>query len=344
MPLAASPRPVTLSLRYELSGEQNALSRKIIENFDNGTDTLVYAVCGAGKTELTYGVIAEAVSKGLRVGFALPRRDVVIELYWRIKDAFPNNSVVAVYGQHTSALEGDIIILTTHQLFRYPNYFDLLVMDEIDAFPFKGNDVLIAMYKKSLKGHCVMMSATPSKDILNEFKKPGHSILELRTRFHKKEIPVPKFIFIPKMFQPFFIIKKLREYKRIRKPCFVFAPTIEKCENLYSLVKLFVRGGAAVHSKKKDRDTLVSKFKKGELVYLITTSILERGITVKDLQVIIYQSDDEKIYDSSTLIQTAGRAGRKIDAPTGDVFFLGESKTYAITQCIDEIKFCNSYL
>ena len=126
-----APRTVKLDLKYTLSKEQTALSDKVVENFKNGIDTLVYAVCGSGKTEISYGVIAYAMSRGMNVAFALPRRDVVIELFMRLREAFPGNKIVAVYGQHTSRLEGDCVILTTHQLYRYPHYFDLIVMDEI---------------------------------------------------------------------------------------------------------------------------------------------------------------------------------------------------------------------
>ena len=344
MPESPGPRPVRLSLHYELSGEQKALSQRIVENFQNGTDTLVYAVCGAGKTELSYGVIAYAVSKGMNVGFAVPRRDVAIELYWRIKEAFSSNKVVVVYGQHTSCLTGDIVILTTHQLYRYPNCFDLLVMDEIDAFPFKGNDVLISMFRKSLRGHCVMMSATPSDEIKKEFSKKGREILELRTRFHKHEIPVPQFKGMPRIAQYPFIIVKLLKYRKEKKPCLVFAPTISKAEELYSVIGKVVNKGGCVHSKKEDRPELIESFKKRKLDYLITTSVLERGVTIKDLQVIVSYADESRIYDSAALIQIAGRAGRKSDAPTGDVLFLGVKENEEIQKSIDEIKYCNTFL
>ena len=49
------PKKAPLSLAYKLSEEQSNLSRKIVENFVNGIDTLVYAVCGSGKTEISYG-------------------------------------------------------------------------------------------------------------------------------------------------------------------------------------------------------------------------------------------------------------------------------------------------
>ena len=102
----------------------------------------VFRVFGAGKTELVYKVIFYALSHKQTVAFAIPRRDVVIELFPRIKNAFPNSKVVTVYGGHTGSLTGDIVLLTTHQLYRYEKYFDLIIIDEIDAFPFKDNFVL----------------------------------------------------------------------------------------------------------------------------------------------------------------------------------------------------------
>jgi competence protein ComFA len=342
--LPSSPKTVELNLHYDLSPSQKLLSEKIVSNYLRGVDTLVYAVCGAGKTELSYGVMKRALSLGHQVGFALPRRDVVIELYWRVKEAFPKNKVVAVYGEHSNILEGDIIILTTHQLYRYPQYFDLLIMDEIDAFPFKGNDLLIAMYRASLRGHCVMMSATPSKEILSEFHKAGHDIVELRTRFHHHPIPVPKIVIRPKPLQILYILKKLKGYHAENKPCFVFAPTIAECEELYSLISPFAKGGNYVNSKRQGREEIISDFKKEKYAYLVTTSVLERGVTIRNLQVIVSGADDQKIYGSSTLIQIAGRAGRKMDAPDGEVTFLANKSTEEMNHAIREIEFCNTFL
>lgn len=227
------PINVVLDLKYRLSPEQERLSQAIIFNFKSGIDTLVYAVCGSGKTEISYGVLSYAMSRGMTVGFALPRRDVVIELYARLKKSFPHNKIVAVYGQHSSLLVGDCVILTTHQIYRYPNYFDLLVLDEIDAFPFKGNTTLINMFRRSLRGHCVMMSATPSKEIIEEFSKPGHDIVSLRTRFHKKPIPVPRARMAIGPLKYLVLISKLRQFKKEGKPCFVFVPSVALSRRLF---------------------------------------------------------------------------------------------------------------
>ena len=338
-----APKNVRLALRYPLSKDQKELSDKVIANFHDGIDTLVHAVCGSGKTEISYGIIAECMAKGMHVGFALPRRDVVIELYYRMKEAFPDNRIVCVFGGHHRRLEGDLILLTTHQLYRYPHYFDLLVMDEIDAFPFKGNELLIAMYRRSLRGHCVMMSATPSSNVLKDFHGEGKMTLELHTRFHKKPIPVPKVV---KKFGPLkyaYLIQKLKQYQKEKKPCFVFVPTVEKSEALFRAISPFVKGGNYVSSQRENRPGIIEAFKKGKYRFLITTAVLERGVTVKGIQVIIFGAD-QAIYDSAALIQISGRVGRKIGAETGDVIFLCDKETKAMQKAIREIKYSNTFL
>lgn len=337
------PLKVVFSLPYSLSEEQESLSRRIVHNFQHGIDTLVYAVCGSGKTEISYGVIAYAMERGMSVGFALPRRDVVIELYERLASAFPKNRIVAVYGGHSDVLAGDCLILTTHQLYRYPKYFDLLVMDEIDAFPFKGSDVLLAMFYRALKGHCLMMSATPSKKVVSLFKTKGHEMLTLHTRFHKHPIPVPRIKIMHNPAKTLYLIRKLREYRKAKKQCFVFVPTIDLCDSLYLKVALFVPNGNYVSSKREGRANIINCFKKGKYAYLITTAVLERGITVKNLQVIVYDAHSS-IYDAASLIQIAGRAGRKFDAPTGEVIFIADKETHGMDAAKKEIEYCNSFL
>ena len=103
------------------------------------------------------------------------------------------------------------------------------------------------------------------------------------------------------------------------------------------MIKILVKNGTFVHSKCKVRTQKIKKFKNGEYDYLVTTAVLERGVTFKDLQVIIYDADSE-IYDSQALIQISGRVGRKIDAPEGEVIFLVNKRTDQITQAITTIE------
>lgn len=189
-----------------------------------------------------------------------------------------------------------------------------------------------------------MMSATPGRETIDEFKKPGRDILELRTRFHGHPIPEPRFVLLPKPFKIAFIVRQLRRYQRLRKPCFVFVPTIALSFELYQTLSRFVKNGDFVNSERQERNRIINAFREQKLDYLVTTSVLERGVTVKNLQVLIFNADDERIYDSSTLIQIAGRAGRKMDAPEGDVTFLGSRTSVEMEKAKNEIRYCNTYL
>ena len=312
-------------------------------NYKKGIDSLVFAVCGSGKTEISLKVIQYAINCGEKVAFAIPRRDVVIELTNRLKEVFSKNKVISIYGGHTEELEGDLIVLTTHQLYRYHKYFSLIILDEIDAFPFKDNELLKNLFFNSLCGHYIMMSATPSQDVIDHFSQEGKDILSLEIRFHRHPLPVPKLIIKNKSLCYMFLIRTLKIFFKENKPVFVFAPTIEKCESLYRFINLFYLKGNYVHSKRENRNQIIERFKEGKYRYLVTTSVLERGVTVKDLQVIVFQSDN-RVYDSGTLVQIAGRVGRKKDAPEGLVYFVSEKKTNEMIEAVKNIEKSNKSL
>lgn len=216
-------------------------------------------------------------------------------------------------------------------------------MDEIDAFPYKGNDTLKAMFNRSLKGNCVLLSATPSKEFVKEFRDNGGDVLELNIRFHRHPLPVPEILLRNRILQPFTLINLLKEFINYNKPVFVFTPTVEICENTFNLLKVFIKGGNYVHSKHPEREKIISDFKKGKYNYLVTTAVLERGVTFKDLQVIVYHADHD-IYDSYTLVQISGRVGRKIDAPDGRVIYLAERTTSEMEESIKDISRSNKTL
>ncbi len=331
------------SLSYQLSNDQFRISNMILNCYLSGVEALIYAVCGAGKTEIVYETISYVLRNGGKVGFAIPRRDVVIEIYQRLKEVFKHDKLTSVYGGHTEHLDGDLICLTTHQLFRFQKYFDLLIVDEIDAFPYSGDEVLEAFVKTSYTKGLVMMSATPSKKVKSYFSKEGRTILYLNTRFHEHPLPVPIVVKKSIGVRELYIIKKLKSFINENKPVFIFVPTISIGENLNLIISKVVPNGRLVHSKCKDREEIISNFKSGRYKYLITTAVLERGVTVKNLQVIIFMADHE-IYDEHALVQISGRVGRKKDAPEGEVIFIVRHESQAIRKCIREIKAANSHL
>ncbi len=330
-------------ISYELSKDQKEISSKLIENLKNHKNTLIYAVCGAGKTELVFGVIEYSLKRNLKVGFAIPRKDVVIELANRLKITFLQNKVISLYGGHNKDLYGDITVLTTHQLYRFEKEFDLLILDEIDAFPFKDNEVLENIFKRSIKGNFIMMSATPSNRILNLFKKNNDSILTLFTRFHRHPLPVPKIKIIPEFLRIAFLVDTLNKYEKENKKVLIFLPTIDMSIAFFNILKIFVKNGNVVNSKSIFRNEIINDFRNDKYFYLVTTAVLERGVTLKNLQVIIINADHEE-YDKAALIQISGRVGRKKEFPDGDVIYVAKKKTPGMLDSIKEIEHYNTFL
>lgn len=293
-------------------------------------------MCGAGKTELVFKVITYALKNHLKVGFAIPRKDVVIELARRFQEIFKDNVVTSLYGGNTKLLVGDIIVLTTHQLYRYDHYFDLLILDEIDAFPYRDNQVLEALFKRSVKGNYILMSATPSSETLIEFEGEKKLLLTLFKRYHGGKIPLPEVLIAPFFLMHLTLINEMKKILKENKPLLIFVPTIERAESLYQYLKHLFKKGERVHSKSLKRNEIIEDFRNLKYDYLVTTSILERGVTLANLQVIIFEADSS-IYNAPSLIQISGRVGRKADFPNGKVLFLASKKNKEITLALNEI-------
>lgn len=336
------PHVVNVNINYPLTPQQNQIAKRVRQNYIGGINSLIYAVCGAGKTELVFDVIREALRNGQQIGFTIPRREVVKEIYVRLVEAFPSVDIALVHGGNTSRLRGQIIVLTTHQLYRYKQFFDLLIFDEIDAFPYAGDFVLEAMFKQSIRGHFVLLSATPSQRLLTSFAKTGE-VLTLFTRFHHHQMPVPRVVIGFYLVDYVLLFRHLRRLINAGKSVLVFAPTIARAEGLFNLLKNVIKKGGLVHSKREDNTRIISDFKRGLYQYLVTTTVLERGITIRGLQVIIFQAD-HPLFDTSTLVQIAGRVGRKKDEPDGEVLFIAKNETSAIKNAIRDINDKNTYL
>src|SRR5690606_27188817 len=68
-----------------LSPGQQEASARVVQAIDENNELLVWAVCGAGKTEVLFAGINTALAAGKRLCIATPRTDVVRELAPRLK-------------------------------------------------------------------------------------------------------------------------------------------------------------------------------------------------------------------------------------------------------------------
>ena len=280
------------------------------------------------------------LDRGKRVGFAIARRQVVLEIAERLQKAFSKTKVVPVCQGYTKDIYGAIIVMTTHQLYRYPNYFDLLIIDEPDAFPFKGNVVLQGICQKACKGVKVYLTATPDEELKKQVKEGKLEYLYLAKRPTGHDLCIPTVYYCGELemyIRLALIVKKLYE---MRKPILLFVPSIRQSEFLYYVLNLFIPC-CRINSKSKDKDQTIKAFKNGKYDICISTTILERGITIPKVNVIVYHCDSP-VFDEASLTQISGRVGRSIDCPDGYCYFLSSKRKSEIDDCITSLQRANN--
>lgn len=289
---------------------------------------LLAAVCGAGKTELLFPSVHYALQQGLRVCIATPRTDVVLELFPRFQKAFPGTIIHALYGGAPKQ-EGyaQLILATTHQLYRFEQAFDVMIVDEADAFPYTFDETLQRAVKKAKRKDTpvVFVTATPSQKLLHQYQNNSYSFIP--KRYHNYPLPVPRFRSLwsyEKCFKRGKIPPKLKQWTEERlvqkEPFLIFFPKVELMKVAVPLFQALDASITTVHAEDPERKEKVLKLRNEEVRGLLTTTILERGITIKNVQVAVVGAEST-IFNSSALIQIAGRVGRNAEFASGDIVF-----------------------
>ena len=338
--------------RWKLSPAQAEAVGEALRFLDRpgGGAFLLWAVTGAGKTEMMFPLVERVASSGGRVLVATPRRDVVLELAPRFVAAFPGMRVVTLYGGSAERWEtGTITIATTHQLFRFRAAFDLVVLDEVDAFPFHG-DASLAFAAEAARrpgGAYVLLSATPPEELRRAAERGRLPHARVCVRFHGRPLPVPRRLPLPPLRRwaaalPPRLRTAAEASLRRGAQLFVFVPHIAA---IPGVVRRFAAAfpGVAVggtSSQDAERGDKVTRFRAKELRILVTTTILERGVTVPKTDVFILDADNA-LFDGAALVQMAGRAGRKLEDPSGNVYFCSSEWTRSQKGAIRDIRAMN---
>lgn len=336
----------------KLTPQQEVIAQALVANFSKGRNSLVHAVTGAGKTEMLFPVLAAVLAEGKRACLATPRIDVVNELYPRFTAAFKQIKIGKYHGReyHEPHLER-FALCTTHQLLKFYHAFDLLIIDEVDSFPYINNKILHFAAKNAVKakGCRIYLTATPTADLLKEVRQGTIHILRLKRRFHGGLLPLPREKFF---LRPFINSQGLNSHlaseidKTVKSghPLLLFVPRIEQIPLYLKALKkmplLKEKKIAGVYAEDPDRLAKVAAFRANKLQVLVTTTILERGVTFKHVWVIVVSAEDD-IYNAASLVQIAGRVGRAKEDPSGLVLFCYRKYTKNIRNAIRQIKEMN---
>lgn len=341
-----------LTWKGKLSPLQQQASEKISQGMAAHVQQLLWAVTGAGKTEMMFAGIAAAIKRGERIGIASPRVDVCLELFPRLKAAFANCDIALLHGRQELPYHyAQLTICTTHQLLRFYHAFDNLIIDEVDAFPYAANASLLYATKQAIKenGGCLYLTATPGDALLREIKSKRLVVNYLPLRYHGHLLPQIKVRLafgwrrrLERQKLPPQVIQQLQETLREGHRFLLFVPHIADL----ALVEAALRHSfttfrfATVHASDPERLEKVQKMRDGDYDFLVTTSILERGVTFPEIDVYVLGADDP-VFSSSALVQIAGRAGRAQSRPTGRVVFWINCNCRQVNQAISQVKYLN---
>ena len=344
------PKQDVLKWRGQLTPFQEKVSEGLIQAVEKKESILVHAVTGAGKTEMIYQVVAKVIDDGGAVCLASPRIDVCLELYKRLQNDFACD-IALLHGESDPYFRTPLVVATTHQLLKFHHAFDLLIVDEVDAFPYVDNSVLYYAVNQCVKeeGVKIFLTAT-STDELDKMVRTGElKRLSLPRRFHGNPLIIPKPVWLSdfnRYIEKSQLSPKLKSYikkqRRTSYPLLIFASEIKKGEKLKELLQeQFPNENIGfVSSVTENRLEQVQDFRDGELTILISTTILERGVTFPCVDVFVVEAN-HRLFTKSSLIQIGGRVGRSMDRPTGELLFFHDGLNVSIKKAIKEIKQMN---
>lgn len=334
-----------------LSEGQNHAASQVEYTLLSQSELLVWAVCGAGKTEVLFSGIDQALLGGQRVCIATPRTDVVLELTPRLKLAFPTISVASLYGGSPDRhLLAPLTIATTHQLLRFYQAFDSVIVDEVDAFPYSADEALQYAVKQARKPQSalVYLTATPNSKWQKLCRNGNLNYVKIPARFHRHPLPIPEFIWcgnwnkvlMKSQTLPKIVLHWLQQrlFGTTQKQALLFVPKIDLFELLLPILNsnfpnVMIEG---VHAEDPNRKDKVMRMRNGETRLLVTTTILERGVTFPNIDVAVLGCED-RIFTESALVQIAGRVGRSADFPSGVITFFHFGKTEAMVRARKQI-------
>ena len=344
------PKADVLKWQGTLTEFQAKVSQRLVEAVAKRKDSLVHAVTGAGKTEMIYQVVAQVIDQGGAVCLASPRIDVCLELYRRLKIDFACD-ISLLHGESEAYFHSPLVIATTHQLLKFYRAFDLLIVDEVDAFPYVDNPMLYHAVHQAVKeqGTKIFLTATSTDELDKRVSKGELSRLSLPRRFHGNPLIVPQKVWLEN-FQKYLnqkkLVPKLEQFvKKQRKtgfPLLIFASEIKRGQEFAEVLQNNFPNEKVgfVASTTENRLDVVEKFRRKEITILISTTILERGVTFPCVDVFVVEAN-HRLFSRSALVQIAGRVGCRMDRPTGELLFFHDGTNFAIERAIQEIKAMN---
>ena len=181
----------------------------------------------------------------------------------------------------------------------------------------------------------IYLSATFRKnDLQNKYS------LELNKRYHNHKMDTPNVIISIYSILLLKLTSQVQQYYQNNKKLLVYFPKIENIKKYSKFLNILgIKHIVVYASNQKD----LIRLKSLDSFICLTSIILERGITVKDVNVIVFNAD-HSVFKYETLIQICGRVGRHYLYPNGEITFYATKKDNKFDDVIKQIDYANKSL
>lgn len=310
-----SPTELAKHIPFELTDEQWAQIMKAIEPLYDGfkLSALLSGDVGTGKTAVYGMVCAYVASSGHRAAVMLPNQNLAIQVYEELNEYFGFLGVGLITGKQQSELDDKrIIVGTTALLFRDVGEFSLVVVDEQQKMATAQREKLLSQDTSLIE-----VSATPIPRTMSYALYGAVTILQLKKCHVEKHIETRIYDASTKRELFHGIKATLAKGKKVLIVCPRCEEDHDDESGMISAQKLaadferIVPGKVALsHSRLSSEENYaaIKAIKEGGAQILISTTVVEVGMTIKNLERAVVM--DASRYGISTLHQIRGRVSR----------------------------------
>ena len=314
------------TLPFKLTTDQNTALNEIINdlNSDRRMNRLVEGDVGSGKTIVALLAIYGMINSGYECALMAPTEILANQHYENFKNILKDVRIELLTGSITKKKKDEInkklenreidLVIGTHALIQDSVHFNnlgLVVTDEQHRF---GVNQRNNLKNKGMMPDVLYLSATPIPRTyaLTIYGDMDLSIIKSMPSGRKKVKTIVKEDSEIKD-----VLTMIKNELDLKHQIYVVAPLIED-ENNDSVTKLLRQYSIAfknynigiLHGKMKpnEKDEVMNKFINKEIDILISTTVIEVGVDVKNATMIVIHNAE--VFGLSTLHQLRGRVGR----------------------------------
>ena len=342
--------------------ETTTIQAQSIPYMLEGRDVIGQAPTGTGKTAAFGITVLERIdpkSKGLQAVILCPTRELAIQVAGELKKISKYKTgieILPIYGgqpidRQIKALKKGVQIITGTPG-RVMDHLDrrtlkmegvkIIILDEADEMLDMGfrENIETIMRKIPEQRQTIFFSATMPKAILDLTKKYQNNPQFIKLVHKEVTVPnVEQFYFEVKQQAKNEALARLIDYYDL-KLSLVFCNTKKRVDELVEDLKIrgYLADGLHGDMQQKQRDIVMSRFRKKDIEVLVATDVAARGIDVGDLEAVFnydIPTDDEYYVHRIGRTARAGKAGRAFTFVIGkEVYRIRQIQQFTKTKII----------